>query len=100
MSVIRRAVSFPLLLATLCAQPPPEIVALTPAPVSFHPIFREGPAKHTSTWHEGCPVPPSDLREVEVSYWDFGALPRTGALVVHRALSVEVLDIFKELFHH
>jgi hypothetical protein len=100
MSVLRRLVCFPAWLAILCAQPPPEIVALTPAPDTFHPVFREGPAKHTSTWHPGCPVPPSDLREVEVSYWDFGALPRTGAMVVHRALSAEVIDIFRELFHH
>src|SRR5712671_4418923 len=98
MSVFQCVICFPLWLAMLCAQPPPEIVALTPAPASFHPVFREGPATHTSTWHPGCPVPPSDLRELEVSYWDFGALPRTGILVVHRALSAELLDIFKDLF--
>ncbi len=100
MSVLRRAICFTVWLAMLCAQPSPEIVALTPAPASFRAVFRESPAKHTSTWHQGCPVPPSDLREIEVSYWDFGAMPRTGALVVHRAVSAEVLDIFKDLFHH
>jgi hypothetical protein len=97
---ITKWISFPLWLAALCGQTAPEIIALTPAPASFQPVFRAGPAKHAGSWHSGCPVPPADLRELEISYWDFGGLPRTGVLVVHRAVSAEVLEIFTELFHH
>ncbi len=97
---IAKWIAFPLWLSALCGQTAPEIVALTATPASFQPVFRAGVAKHASSWHSGCPVPPADLRELEISYWDFGGLPRTGVLVVHRLVSAEVLEIFTELFHH
>ncbi|MCU1262509.1 MAG: family peptidase [Bryobacterales bacterium] len=53
-----------------------------------------------TTWHQGCPVPPDDLRRVSVSYWDFAGRPARGALVVNKELTAEVQAIFGELFDH
>ena len=49
------------------------------------------------SWHEGCPVPPSDLRMLTLSYWDFAGREQAGHLVVNAALADEVIEIFREL---
>lgn len=86
---------------------PPEIIALTSARNHFHPVFkvREIPpdllAKiNTTTWHSGCPVPPSDLRVLTISYWNFEGKPDTGTLVVNKAVARDLRKIFSKLFHH
>lgn len=88
-------------------QKPPEIVALASAKGSFHAIFKArklSPALLArmigTTWHNGCPVPPSDLRELTLSYWDFQAHPQTGTLIVNKAVSRDVRKIFHKLFRH
>jgi hypothetical protein len=41
------------------------------------------------SWHTGCPVPPSQLRGIWVSYWGFDEHPHYGELIVNvRALPV------------
>ena len=82
-------------------------MALTSTRGKFHPVFKahELPpallAKiKTITWHSGCPVPPSDLRALTVSYWNFEGKPATGTLVVNKAVARDVRKIFRKLFHH
>jgi hypothetical protein len=96
-----------LFVVALAAQPPPEIVALTSAAGSFRPVFHVGPIAlemlariKTTTWHQGCPVPPDDLRQLDVSYWNFGGKPMRGALVVHQGVTSDLTEIFSELFRH
>ncbi len=93
--------------ARALASEPPEIVALTSARGTFHPVFviREIPpdllAKiQHSTWHKGCPVPPDDLRELDVSYWTFQGKPANGTLVVNQATAKDLRVIFRKLFRH
>jgi D-alanyl-D-alanine carboxypeptidase len=50
------------------------------------------------TYHAGCPVGPSQLRTIEVSYWDFAGEPRTGKLVVARRVAGDVVDVFRQLW--
>lgn len=50
------------------------------------------------TWHKGCPVPHSDLAYLRLSYWGFDDKPHHGALIVHKNLASQVLEIFKELY--
>jgi hypothetical protein len=49
------------------------------------------------SWHEGCPVPVSDLRMLTLSYWDFNGREQTGRLIVNAAVAGEVREIFREL---
>ena len=50
------------------------------------------------TWSEGCPIVLDDLRRVVVPFVDFDATPKSGTLIVHRDVSVNVGRIFESLF--
>ncbi len=83
----------------------PEMVAFTRATGDFHPMFRVDvlPAQWTermrkTTWHNGCPVPVSELRALTVSYWDFGGKPRNGLLIVNKAVAKDLRGILKKLY--
>jgi D-alanyl-D-alanine carboxypeptidase len=55
--------------------------------------------KRTS-WHEGCPVPLTDLRLLKITYLDYSGKPATGELIVHRDLAEETESIFRKLYEH
>ncbi len=50
------------------------------------------------SWHAGCPVGPSELRRLVVSYVGFDGRPRRGVLVVNRAVSTELTLVFRRLY--
>jgi D-alanyl-D-alanine carboxypeptidase len=50
------------------------------------------------SWHQGCPVAPSELRMLTLSYWDFDGHEQTGRLIVNAAVTPEVTEIFRELY--
>lgn len=58
---------------------------LTPADVPF-------------SWRPGCPVAPSDLREIHLSYVDFGGQPRVGVVIVNASVVPAVIGIFERLY--
>jgi hypothetical protein len=81
----------PLVLVVLgAAQPPVFENEPVPAPL----IDR---IRHT-TWHPGCPVAPEELRQLTLTYNDFNKMPRTGTLLVNRAVADEVLRLFRDLY--
>jgi D-alanyl-D-alanine carboxypeptidase-like protein len=95
------------LVSSLRAQPPPEIVALTSAAASLQPVFHVQAiapqllsTDKTTTWHQGCPVPPEDLRELHVAYWNYGGQPAMGVLIVHHSVASDLSAIFAQLFRH
>ena len=49
-------------------------------------------------WHPGCPVPIRELRLVEVSYRNLRGDVRTGPLVLHEDVAVDVRWVFRRLF--
>lgn len=51
-----------------------------------------------SSWREGCPVGPSSLRMVSLSYYDMGGSVRTGTLVIHRDVESATRTAFSALF--
>jgi len=66
---------------------------------TIEPIAADQRARMTgSSWKEGCPVSPEDLRVIHMTYLGFDDDVHTGALVVHARLAQEVADIFEELF--
>ena len=56
----------------------------------------EGEPLGRSTWREGCPVDPSELRYLTVSFRGFDGLAHTGELIV----AASVADDIVEVFHH
>jgi hypothetical protein len=50
------------------------------------------------SYRAGCPVGPSQLRTVEVSYWDFTGEPQVGRIVVARRVADDVVDVFRRLW--
>ena len=81
------------------------LILLAAGNAADSPVFRADPISEpllakmlSTTWHEGCPVSPGDLRELTLSYRDFSGKPATGTLVVHKDVAEEVVGIFRDLF--
>lgn len=51
-----------------------------------------------STWHPNCPVAPSDLLLLTMSFWGFDNRPHLGEMIVHRDVAQDVLWVFEQLF--
>lgn len=51
-----------------------------------------------SSWRQGCPVGPSELRQVRVDYWGYDGLIHQGNLIVHRDVADDVAAAFGGLY--
>lgn len=51
------------------------------------------------SWHEGCPVPISDLRMISMNYWGFDGQSHEGELVVNKAAAQPAVDAFRDLYN-
>ncbi len=51
-----------------------------------------------ATWHPGCPVAPSALRLLRLSYWGFDGAAHAGELVVNASVATTVIGIFSSLY--
>jgi hypothetical protein len=76
------------LIALLAAQAPP--FAHTVSPVTR--------AQLPHSWHSGCPVAPSALRRVSLSYWGFDGQVHTGMLVVNSTAARDLVVVFRRLY--
>ena len=54
-------------------------------------------AKSMTSWHRGCPVPISDLRLVEVSFWGFDGRAHQGKLILHMSYTSQVVTALRTL---
>lgn len=77
-------------------RPPTPSVTPSPRAAGFR-AARVTAADLPHSWHEGCPVPPSQLRRVTVPYVDFDGRSRRGELIVHQRVASQVGTIFTEL---
>jgi hypothetical protein len=50
------------------------------------------------SWHRGCPVLRSDLRYLQINYWDFAGYRRRGELVAHRDAVVAMAAALADLY--
>ncbi len=50
------------------------------------------------SWHPGCPVAPSGLRLITMTYRGFDHKVRTGRLVVNAAVTGKLILVFRKLF--
>lgn len=72
-------------------------LALLQPPFS-HSVSRVTAAQLPYSWHRGCPVAPSHLRRVRLSYWGFDRRAHTGALVVNASVVGDVVRVFRRLY--
>ncbi|MFN0154398.1 MAG: M15 family metallopeptidase [Gaiella sp.] len=71
----------------------------TPFRGSIKPIDARLAARMTGvSWRPGCPVALRDLRVVTVRLRGFGGGTQTGRVIVHRAVSREILSVFRRLY--
>jgi len=50
------------------------------------------------SWRPGCPVSPSDLRLLTLSYWGVDGVGHQGELIVHRDIAPGVINAFRVLW--
>jgi hypothetical protein len=51
-----------------------------------------------TTWQPGCPVPLRELRLLTLRHWGFDGKVHEGPMVVNRAVSGQVIGVFRRLF--
>lgn len=87
----------------------PSAVATTPSPSASAspalPAFASSVAAVSaadlpSSYHAGCPTPPSQLRMLTLSYVDFDGAAQTGHLVVAADQAAKVIAVFADLYVH
>jgi hypothetical protein len=71
------------------------VAALPPFHASVAPV---SVAQLGRSWRPGCPIGPSELRTLRVSYVGFDGRAHTGALVVNRRVVDDVRTIFGRLY--
>jgi hypothetical protein len=79
------------------------LAVAAPAPARFtFSSQRLGPALRArltgSSWHRGCPVPLSGLRDLRIGYYGFDRRPHVGELVVAASAVAPVRQAFRTLF--
>jgi hypothetical protein len=71
------------------------MAALPPYNATIAPVTA---AQLGPSWHAGCPVGPSGLRAVTVSYVGFDGRVRRGRLIVSRRVATDVVRVFRILY--
>ena len=88
----------------VAAQAPEGVVrsavfTLTRTAIGFQStITNTTSAEVSSTYRAGCPVGPSDLSTIRMSYRDYAGTIRTGEMIVRRDTATAVRDAFREAY--
>jgi D-alanyl-D-alanine carboxypeptidase-like protein len=67
-------------------------------PPFAHHASRVTAAQLPYSWRAGCPVPPSRLRRLRLTYWGFDGRAHTGAVVAHAAAVPDLVRVFARLY--
>jgi D-alanyl-D-alanine carboxypeptidase len=73
-------------------------VPATTTPPFVAQVERVTAADLPYSWHPGCPVAPSQLRRIRLSYFDFGGRRRLGELVVNARVVSQITVVFRTLY--
>jgi hypothetical protein len=79
----------------------PRTVA--PSTTTTVPAFTETVSAVTAadvpyTWRTGCPVAPSQLRMIHLTYWGFDGAAHTGTIIVNTSVVPSVVQVFRTLY--
>lgn len=80
-------------------QPTTTTTANGAPPAFSYSVSTVSAADLPHSWHPGCPVGPSQLRMIHLSYWGFDSRAHTGAIVVSEAVTSQVVVIFEKLYN-
>src|SRR6266536_651812 len=80
-----------------------RLVAVSLAVVAFSSSIKPLPEPMRARlngpfWHQGCPVPLSDLRLLTVTHWGFDGRTHTGQLVVNGRFASPLGRVFRRLY--
>ncbi|WP_245761468.1 M15 family metallopeptidase [Saccharopolyspora shandongensis] len=75
--------------------PPPATAQPPPAAAAVHLVAA---GDLGASWHPGCPVPPENLRLVDVPYLGMDGKPHIGQLIVNQDRVEQTITAFNELF--
>lgn len=78
----------------------PPATTTTTAPAFSATVSDVTAAELGGTWHSGCPVGPSQLREIQMTYWGFDGQTHDGTMVVNADVVGTVEKIFSTLYAH
>lgn len=56
------------------------------------------PAEVPFTWRPGCPLSPSDLRELQPTYLGFDGRAHSGTIIVNASVVSAAVDVFRALY--
>src|SRR4029450_12713906 len=74
------------------------LLALLASPLFTHSVAPVARAQLPHSWHAGCPVGPSSLRRLRLSYWGFDGRRHVGTLVVNRDPVGPLTIVFRRLY--
>lgn len=77
---------------------PPVARGAAPSFVARASAINAARQRNMTSWHTGCPVSPSALRIVSLSYWGFDGAVHRGTLVVNHDVVRDVIQAMKQLF--
>ena len=74
--------------------------APSPTPTAFKAEIKKVTAKDLRhSWRKGCPVAPSGLRMIEMTYWGMDRKPHAGGrLVVNAKAADDLVKVFRKLY--
>lgn len=84
---------------TTTVQPASTSTTVASQPTFAYTISAVTAADLPHSWRPGCPVGPSQLRMIHLTYWGFDSQPHTGEIVVAATVANEVVSIFEKLFN-
>jgi hypothetical protein len=77
----------------------PAVTTTTAIPPFTSTVSTVTIADLPATYRAGCPVGPSDLRLLRMSYWGFDNQAHTGTMVVHVDVVQDVITVFTSLYN-
>jgi hypothetical protein len=68
------------------------------APPFTHSVSRVTAVQLPYSWHRGCPMPPSQLRRIRLTYWGFDARAHSGVLIANADAVPALVRVFSRLY--
>jgi hypothetical protein len=85
---------------TTTSAPTTTILATTTTVPAFADTVSAVTAADVSyTWRAGCPVGPTQLRMIDLTYWGFDGAAHTGSIIVNTSVVPNVVQVFRTLYN-
>lgn len=84
--------------ATTTTTTVPPVTTTTPVPAFSDAVSDVTATELGGTWHTGCPVGPSQLRLIRMTYWGFDGGAHVGTMVVNADVVSTVVKVFSTLY--